>query len=380
MSNNVTQFPQKAQLPLWRKILRYLLIVLAVFLVLVPTLLWEQLDLDRPLRKLRYGASQSVSFDSHLSNHYAMCNDALLVSANGNVKLCPLDGKASVLTAVKFSSPLAVGSGRYALGVDLGGRSYVFAEAKKRQLTAQTLSGDILDVDVRDTGVYCIASTEGGYKTVLRLFGKDGQETFRWFSASQYLPLCACSPNGRQMAAVAFDVVNGSYRSQILFFRTDSAEIAATATVSDALVYDLRYFDNNTLCVVSEDGVRVYANDGSIRGEWTFEDRLIDYDLSSDRFALLAFDSAVSSESTTLVTLDHAARMLGQATVSGKCRGISANGRYAALLTDGELLIYRSNLSLYAQSFDVSDARDVFVRSDGSTLLVGDKKAELVLP
>ena len=381
MSNNVTQFPQKAQLQLWRKILRYLLVVLVVFFVLVPTLLWEPLDLDRSLRAFRYGGgSRSVVFDAHLSNRYAACDDALLVSAVGNVKLCPLDGKESQISAVKFISPASVSSGRYALSVDLGGRSYVFADAKKRQLSAMTLSGDILDADITDTGVYCIAASEGGYKTVLRLFGKDGKESFRWYSASQFLPLCACSPNGQQIAAVSFGADKGTYRSQIHFFRTDSAEMDTTVTVSDSLVYDLRYFGNNTLCVVSEDGIRFYANDGSVRGEWNYDDNLVDYDLSSDRFVLLAFDSAVSSESTTLVTLDRNAKMIGQATVSGKCRDISSCGRYAALLTDGELLIYRSNLSLYAQFFDVSNARNTFVRSDGSALLVGDKKAELVLP
>ena len=381
MSNNVTQFPRNEQTPLWRKILRYLLVVIVVLFVLTPLLLWEPLDLDRPLRTLRYGGvGHSVTFDAHVSNSYAMCDNALLVSAQGNVKLCPIDGKESALSAVKFTRPMSVGSGHYALAADIGGRSYVFADAKKRLLNVNTLPGDILDVDITKTGVYCVASSEGGYKTVLRLFGKDGQESFRWYSSSQFLPLCACSPDGRQMAAVSFGVESGNYRSRIQFFQTDSEQITATAVVSDSLVYDLRYLGNNTLCVVSEDGIRVYSNNGNLRGEWIFDGDLIDYDLSSDQFVLLAFDSAVSSEATTLVTLDHSLKMLGRATVSGKCCGISSSGRYASLLTDGEFLIYHKDLSLYAQVFNVSDAQHAFVRSDGSALLVGDKNAELVLP
>ena len=381
MSNNVTQFPQKNQPQLWRKTLRYSILVLAVLLVLTPLLLWEPLDLDRPLRALRYGSAQrSATFDAHLSNSYALCDNALFVSSAGNVRLSPLNGRESVVQAVKFASPLSFGCGRYALSADIGGRGYAISDTEKRTLTVNTLSGDILDADITKTGAYCIACSEGGYKTVLRLFSKDGQETFRWFSASQYLPLCACSPDGRQMAAVSFGIENGQYQSAIQFFRTDSDQIAASASVSDALVYDLRYCGNNTLCVVSEDGVRFFAGDGKLRGEWLFDEKLIDYDLSSDRFALFAFDSAVSSESTTLVTVDHSGKLLGQATVSGKCRGVSASGRYASLLTDREFLIYRRNLSDYAQFFEISDVRRAFVRADGSAVLVGDKKAELVLP
>lgn len=379
MSNNVMQFPQKTRKSLGRKIALYSAVVLVVLLMLLLTVLWEPFDMDRMLRAVHYGSGREITYESYATNSYAMCGDTLAISSGGNVKLCSFS-KETLLETVHFSSPAAVSCGKYALCWDVGGRQFVLADGSRNAMVNQTINGDLLDADVSKTGIYSIASSEGGYKTVLRIFGKNGKETFRWFSASQFLPQCACSPDGQNLAAVSFGIENGNYQSKLLLFRTDKDQIAETVSISEALVYDMRYIGNNTLCVVSEDGVRFFEGNGKLRGEWLFPSNLVDFDFTSDRFVLLAFDAASSAESTTLVALDTDADVLGETTVGGKCRGLSTNGRYAGLLTDQAFLLYRRDLTPYARFSEAAGMRAAFARADGSAVLIGDKKAELVLP
>ena len=59
---------------------------------------------------------------------------------------------------------------------------------------------------------------------------------------------------------------------------------------------------------------------------------------------------------------------------------LSAAGRYVAVLSGEELYIYDKQLALCAQLEEVSQAREVLMRSDGSAVLAGSTAASLYLP
>ena len=66
--------------------------------------------------------------------------------------------------------------------------------------------------------------------------------------------------------------------------------------------------------------------------------------------------------------------------IDAEVASLSAAGRYVAVLTGEELVIYDKQLKPCAQLQEVSQAREVLMRSDGSAVLAGSMAASLYLP
>jgi len=60
--------------------------------------------------------------------------------------------------------------------------------------------------------------------------------------------------------------------------------------------------------------------------------------------------------------------------------GVSAAGRYAAVLTGDRLTIYNQELQEYAALNGTDYAKDVLLRQDGSALLLSSESARIFLP
>jgi hypothetical protein len=60
--------------------------------------------------------------------------------------------------------------------------------------------------------------------------------------------------------------------------------------------------------------------------------------------------------------------------------GISAAGRYLAVLYANRLVVYTPDLQVYATLNGTDYARSVLMRADGSAILLGSETAKLFLP
>ena len=78
--------------------------------------------------------------------------------------------------------------------------------------------------------------------------------------------------------------------------------------------------------------------------------------------------------------MDDEGQLLAELEVDKEVLSISAAGKYAAVLYSDELVIYNKELEVCAQLPDLSSAKQVLMREDGSAVLVGADAASLYLP
>ena len=71
---------------------------------------------------------------------------------------------------------------------------------------------------------------------------------------------------------------------------------------------------------------------------------------------------------------------LGGCEIDGEVLDISTAGRYVAVLLSDRLTIYDKYLTEVATLPDVSEARAILMRSDGSAVMAGASGASLYLP
>ena len=80
------------------------------------------------------------------------------------------------------------------------------------------------------------------------------------------------------------------------------------------------------------------------------------------------------------MTVNTAGEEIASLSVENEVLDLSAAGRYLAVLYSNKLVIYDRNLQECSVLEDVSSARRVLMRSDGSAVLAGTNAASLYLP
>ena len=78
--------------------------------------------------------------------------------------------------------------------------------------------------------------------------------------------------------------------------------------------------------------------------------------------------------------MNTAGEEIASLSVENEVLDLSAAGRYLAVLYSNKLVIYDRNLQECSVLEDVSSARRVLMRSDGSAVMAGTNAASLYLP
>ena len=127
--------------------------------------------------------------------------------------------------------------------------------------------------------------------------------------------------------------------------------------------------------------VTLLSTEGEILRQINLESNpLVSCDFSSKDFVVILQRMGIAGEGYRITTLDGSGEELGVKELNERVRSVSASGRYVAVLTDSEAVVYRRNLKRYAYTKDIGPATSVIARPDGSALLVSGTEAVLFLP
>ena len=111
-----------------------------------------------------------------------------------------------------------------------------------------------------------------------------------------------------------------------------------------------------------------------------YKRQLREYDLGGDGFTALLLNRYRSGSVGRLVTVGEDGAELASLDVNEEVVGVSAAGRYLAVLYTDQLVIYTPELETYATLVGTGSAVDVLQRPDGSALLLSADSAKVFLP
>ena len=386
MSDNVTELhdqsaPNKKQ--------RLILLCAAVLILLVFALILfrEPLNLAAVGRFFRYaGASSSenfgkYSYDAHSSNCYCAWDGGLAVASVTGLRTMDAFGKHVFEEDSSLRAPSLRCGKNAMLLYDLGGSRAAVLKKGAGEAISLDVDGSIFDADISSGDTVVIAASESGYKTVLRVYDSKQNEIYRWFSASSFLPLCAVSPDGSTMAAVSYGQKDGSFCCFLELFRTNRKDPEAEIELGGGMIYDIRFFGNDRICLLGENEIRMMRANGKEIGSYDLQAwYLSDYDLGGDGFALASLNMYKAGNRCTVTTVNTDGEQLASLFIDDEILDIAAAGSYVAILTTRELTICRKNLTVYARTPNVWMASSVRLRPDGSAIAISGNGAQLYLP
>ena len=370
---------------------RPLLVLLAVAAVLAgivtAAVLLDRSGFDGLRRSIIYakavkdenGCAQLYRYNSDQSGHFASL-DGSLVSVSMH-QLTVLDEKNRTLydEAVKFQMPSLQSRGGRAVAYDVGGTE-VYVLSDKGLVYKLDCAGEVLNASLNQKGWLTVVCGESGCKAAVRVYDAEGEAVFAFRSSDRFVMTAALSADSRTLAAVTMGQENGVFASYVVFYRVNSDKEAGRCTLRGSVVYDLTAAGSG-FCAVTEEQLCFLSGDGVMTAAYDYGgDYLRRVSVSDDGYAAVLLGRYRTGTQHRIVTVNGEGKELAALEIDAEVASLSAAGRYVAVLTGEELVIYDKQLKPCAQLQEVSQAREVLMRSDGSAVLAGSMAASLYLP
>ncbi|MBE6939689.1 MAG: hypothetical protein E7457_02560 [Ruminococcaceae bacterium] len=369
-----------------RWILLGIVAVLAVAAVLVAVL-WDPTAFDGLRRGIIYaraekdesGCAQLYEYAGDKDNNFASLGGSLLTASSGQLSLLGENGAVRYHAGLKFNQAAIVANGDRAVVYDMGGKD-LYALDSKGLVWQKTCDGQILSVQINEDGWAAVTLNKSGYKAVVEIYDGKGKLAFAFQSADRFVMTSAVAHNSKQMAAVTLGQADGAFVSSVVIYRLNSEERLAICDLPGSAVYDLGLVEEN-YCAIAEDGLYFVKQDGTLLDAYSFEGRFLRRcSLQGDGYAALLLGDYKSGSQGRLVTVDEKGQLIAQLEIDREVLSLSAAGRYVAVLYSDSLMIYDREWNVCAQLPDVSVAKQVLMRADGSAVLAGTTAASLYLP
>ncbi len=387
MSEKRVDKSKEARHPI-RAFLSFALMLAAVLLVVLFAAYRDGTGFDILRRYLHYGRSEQVGgevvyhYDASGKNRFAVLGEGLVVLSDVSLRLFNGAGEEVWSTPVTMTAPaLATGGGR-AVAYDVGGTSlYVLDQSGLLlELTADE-EEPYISATLNGNGELAVTAQKQGYKGSVTVYDRalSPEDPVFGFKSSQRFVVDGYIL-GDTLAVVTLGQENGVFVSNIVLYEMPGEEPAADFSVSGGLEAAIGEREGK-LAVVSDTSLTCADTKGTLTGTYSYGGSYLrEYDLGGDRFTALLLNRYRSGSAGRLVTVDENGEELGSLDVREEVLGISASGRYLAVLYTDHLAVYNQELQTYASLQGTGDAREALMRPDGSVLLLSSGSASLFLP
>ncbi|MBQ9392886.1 MAG: hypothetical protein IJU18_02680 [Oscillospiraceae bacterium] len=385
--NPQEEAPKRVERPKKKK--WWILILLAVLAVgaVLTAVLWDADSFDGLRRSILYaraekdesGCARLYEYAADRSSTFAALEGSLLIASPNQIRLLGADGALRYEESICFHSCAVSSDGNWAAVYEVGGTD-VYVLSGKGFAYHVASEGEIISAHVNGSGVLALTANGSGCKAAVTVYGADGEPVFAFRSADRFVMTAAPGRDGRTVTAVTLGQVDGVFSNRLVSYRTSGTDPIGQLELTGGAVLELGAV-GKSICAVAEDGLYFTTASGAEEGSFSFGgDSLRRCTMQGDGYAALLLGHYKSGSQCRLVTVDEAGRELATLEVNSDVLDLSAAGRYVAVLYSDHMTIYDRQLRECAVLQEVSAAKQVMVRSDGSALLAGMGSASLYLP
>lgn len=365
------------------------LILGAVFLVAN----WQKLNFDylrrwwayRSLDRNEQGEVESYSYAGGINSAFGRVGDDLLVCSSGSIHLYSPSGTAYVEQTCSMSTPILSTAGNAGLVYDAGGSTlYVFRDRALAFTFTSQEGYSILAASLSAQGRLTVVTQASGVKGSVKVYDSSFELVFGVDLSSRFVTDAILSPDGTTLALATAGQTGGIYDSQISFYSLSRSEGEhapdAVCSLGSNTVLKLSW-PSQPLRVLGEEALIFVNADGTQAGSYSYDWRYLKgYSLDGEASCALLLGRARAGTAADLVTVDLSGQETASLLMEQQVLSLSASGRYLSVLTVDGLTIYQDALTVYHTTEDLSGARKVLQRSDGSVTLIAPDAARLYLP
>ena len=372
-----------------RRFLVFFLTLAAVLGVVLAAAYRDGTGFDVLRRYLTYGGSASSGeeryrYDASPGSRFAVLGDQLVVLSDNSLRLLNKDGGETWSAQVKMSVPaLSQGGGRVA-AYDVGGRFLYVLDERGEVFRLETEEDEpLISATLNAKGMLAVTAERRNAKGAVTAYSADmGQVVFDMTSDERFVTEARVSDDGNTLAVVRLGQENGVFVSNVLLYdlrEPGKIEPFADYSISDGLVLATGQQDGRFV-TVSDTCVTCASYSGRVEASYDCGGAYLRSYSLGEEFTALLLNRYQAGNVGRLVTLDAEGEELGSLEIHEEVRGLSAAGRYLAVLYTDRLVVYNENLQVYASLRGITGVSGALMRPDGSALLLSAESASQFRP
>ena len=373
--------------PLWSRLIKIFLILLAAFLGLFLWLNRENLHPETVVDWLQEkivgmgvgdGYPTPIVGSTVAEGNFASSNGDLVAVSDTHLTVMNSSAKELMSRQHSFTTPALKLAGTRMLVYNLGGKGYQ-VESYTKTLVKKTGEETIFGGGISSEGTYALLTEAEGYFGKLTVYTPENEERFRYRFSSVYPTAVAVDGISGTAFVTGVSSKDGALLSSLYLLDMNSTESQKPlGEYEDTLFLDAYLCPDGTAVAVGDTRTVVIPSGGSPQVFEYGSRQLASYDVGDDVTALclLPYDTASSGE---LILLGHDGAVRKTISVGSAMESVSISGNTAAVLGGGVLSGYSiSDGSPVGQADAGSDSVAVALRDETTAYILGVSEIRMV--
>ncbi|MCD8142834.1 MAG: DUF5711 family protein [Clostridiales bacterium] len=336
--------------------------------------------LYRNIERDEDGEAQDFTFSTDAADAYAMVGDNLVICATNSVQVYSLSGSQLLGESVQYATPVALSEGDTAVVYDLGGNDLMVIQGEEVVFSYSTETNyTILGARLNENGYLTVIEEAAGYKAAVTVFDEDYDPVLKENLSSAYVMDALVSPDNGTLALITIGQEDTSFASYLELYECATGEKLVGMNLGADTVLDL-YWTGDTIRIQTESGVLLVDGGGRLLNSWSDNSQYLqNFAINGLDFSVELMGKYKAGSMGQLMIIDESGDEYASRAIKEEVLSVSVAGRYIAVLTANQLMIFTRDLEEYASVANGGETT-VLMRSDGSAMLLGDGNAHLYVP
>ena len=219
-------------------------------------------DLNASAERVDIFSYDSVSYSTDEEQSFTLYRKGLAVAGNTGVTIFSATGRQLVSHGIQYNDPVAVGSGKYLLVYERGGKQYSLYNANTQMHSGET-EYPILGAAVSDSGMYALISSASDANSAVYLYNNRFSPVSVYKKSGNVLDV-DISADGRRIALLTVTANEGGVSSSVMLAEPGKKEAIAEQKVASSLGLRCHFTDSGKLAVLCTTGLAYLSGNGEL--------------------------------------------------------------------------------------------------------------------
>ena len=257
-------------------------------------------DLNASAERVDIFTHDSVSYSTDEEQSFTLYRKGLAVAGNTGVTIFSATGRQLVSHGIQYNDPVAVGSGKYLLVYERGGKQYSLYNANTQMHAGQT-EYPISGAAVSDSGMYALISSASDANSAVYLYNNRFALINIYKKGGNVLDV-AISADGRRIALLTVTPNQGGVSTSVMLAEPGKGTAIAEKVIASSLGIECVFTDSGKLAVLTGTGVSYLKDNGEIEFFYDFGGKIpASADLSGDGIAVCLKKTAISEKNIIII-------------------------------------------------------------------------------
>ena len=229
-------------------------------------------DLNASAERVDIFTHDSISYQTDDEQSFTLYRKGLAVAGNKSVTIFSATGRQLVSHGIQYNDPVAVGSGKYLLVYERGGKQYSLYNANTQMHQGET-NYPIQGAAVSDSGMYALISSSSNANSAVYLYNNRFALINVYNKGGNVLGT-SISSDGRRIALLTATPNAGGVSLSVTIAEPGKSTAIAEVKIAESLGLGCTFTESGKLAVLTTTGVCYLSANGEIEFFYDFAEKI----------------------------------------------------------------------------------------------------------